>query len=69
MIRTNLKKKKTPQLLLMFCIKKMRKYILPKFQNMTQILKNIILTIQYGEGCHYLGVKSISIIARNNFKT
>ena len=47
------------RLLLMFCLLKVRKYILPTFQNMTQIVRKVnLLMISSKERWNYIAVKT-----------
>ena len=51
----------------MFCMLKMKKYILLILQNITQIVKKkqiILLMIPNGKGWHYLTVKKIAALLR-----
>ena len=48
-----------------FCMLKKEKYSLPMFQNITQIVKQVILLmIPSGEGRHYLTLKKLSALLK-----
>ena len=52
-------------IVLMFCILKKKKYTLPMFQKITQIVKKvIILMIPNRERWHYLAIKKLSALLR-----
>ena len=69
MIGKNLRKNVTIALNVLYAEKE--KYILLMFQNITQIMKKVILLmIPNGDGRHNLAVKKlISIINKNNVET